>query len=305
MLNSNKAIRANKKYLGQSCAICKREIELGDFIIICPNCQSVNHDSCWKSQGGCSNISCFSLSNNKVSSSNYNNNYQNQFDSSGMSNQLTSMPRQSQNTSWQQPNMPRQPQNTSWQQSNMPRQSQNTSWQQSNMSRQPLNGQSYNSFPEETASMPNPQQMMPSNNFNQPNKSSSSAFQPNKPSSTTFRPNKYSGSVFQPNNANVTNMVSCKWCKEPIKRGTTTCPHCGKNQKGESNHNSSIFSDNYNEPIPKGVWIVLLFRTDIVGIAMIINYLIKKQFGNAIKIFVGSIIIIAIKVILYIYLTRG
>ena len=60
---SNDAFRANRKYEGQICAICKKEIILGDFIHICPNCQSINHEECWKEKGSC--ISCNSLENGK------------------------------------------------------------------------------------------------------------------------------------------------------------------------------------------------------------------------------------------------
>ena len=60
---SNDAFRANRKYEGQICAICKKEIILGDFIHICPNCQSINHEECWKEKGSC--ISCNSLEKSK------------------------------------------------------------------------------------------------------------------------------------------------------------------------------------------------------------------------------------------------
>ena len=69
---SNDVIRANKKYEGQYCAICKREISLGEFIHICPKCQSINHEECWQNEGGCNSLSCNSLS----SQSNFNNGYQ-------------------------------------------------------------------------------------------------------------------------------------------------------------------------------------------------------------------------------------
>lgn len=69
MATSNDVIRANRKYEGQSCAICKREISLGDLIHICPKCQSINHEDCWNNEGGCNSLSCNSLS----SQSNYKN----------------------------------------------------------------------------------------------------------------------------------------------------------------------------------------------------------------------------------------
>ena len=62
MPTNNDVIRANKKYEGQTCAICKKEIILGDLIHICPNCQSVNHEECWQNEGGCNSLSCNSLS---------------------------------------------------------------------------------------------------------------------------------------------------------------------------------------------------------------------------------------------------
>ena len=73
MSASNDVIRANKRYLGQICAICKREISLGDYLHICPNCQSINHEECWQNEGGCNSLSCNSLSSSRQS--NYNNNY--------------------------------------------------------------------------------------------------------------------------------------------------------------------------------------------------------------------------------------
>ncbi len=66
----NDVIRANRKYEGQSCAICKREISLGDLIHICPKCQSINHEDCWQNEGGCNSLSCNSLSSGNMRSSN-------------------------------------------------------------------------------------------------------------------------------------------------------------------------------------------------------------------------------------------
>ena len=67
---NNDVIKANRKYEGQTCAICKKEIFLGDLIHICPNCQSINHEECWENEGGCNNFSCNSLSNKKNTSLN-------------------------------------------------------------------------------------------------------------------------------------------------------------------------------------------------------------------------------------------
>ena len=72
---NNDVIKANKKYEGQICAICKKEIYLGDLIHICPDCQSINHEDCWQNDGGCSSLSCNSLSSSPNNSS-FNNNYQ-------------------------------------------------------------------------------------------------------------------------------------------------------------------------------------------------------------------------------------
>jgi hypothetical protein len=72
----NDVIKANRKYEGQSCAICKREISLGDLIHICPKCQSINHEECWQKDGGCNSLSCNSLSSGNLrssSSGSYNN----------------------------------------------------------------------------------------------------------------------------------------------------------------------------------------------------------------------------------------
>ena len=72
---SNDVIRANKKYAGLECAICKTEISLGDLIHICPKCQSINHEKCWQNEGGCNSFSCNSLSSSSNNSS-LNNNFQ-------------------------------------------------------------------------------------------------------------------------------------------------------------------------------------------------------------------------------------
>ena len=90
----NDVIRANRKYEGQSCAICKKEIFLGDFIHICPDCQSINHEDCWQNEGGCNSLSCNSLSAKSNTSrpnsfsqnapSNFGNSYQNQGQNSSM-----------------------------------------------------------------------------------------------------------------------------------------------------------------------------------------------------------------------------
>ena len=84
----NDVIRANRKYEGQSCAICKREISLGDLIHICPKCQSINHEECWQNEGGCNSLSCNSLSSGNMrssslgGSSNSNSNYGSGYDNS-------------------------------------------------------------------------------------------------------------------------------------------------------------------------------------------------------------------------------
>ena len=77
---SNDVIRANRKYEGQICAICKKEISLGDLIHICPKCQSINHEECWQNEGGCNSLSCNSLSSKAYSSGSntFGNDYQNQ-----------------------------------------------------------------------------------------------------------------------------------------------------------------------------------------------------------------------------------
>lgn len=89
----NDVIRANRKYEGQSCAICKKEIFLGDLIHICPNCQSINHEDCWQNEGGCNSLSCNSLS------SRSNTSRPNSFSQSAPNNFGNSYQSQGQNTS--------------------------------------------------------------------------------------------------------------------------------------------------------------------------------------------------------------
>ena len=58
MQTNNDVIKANKKFEGQTCAICKKEIFLGDLIHICNKCQSINHEDCWKKEKGCKSPDC-------------------------------------------------------------------------------------------------------------------------------------------------------------------------------------------------------------------------------------------------------
>ncbi|HEY9072434.1 MAG TPA: RING finger protein, partial [Candidatus Ozemobacteraceae bacterium] len=51
-------MKANKKVLGRSCAVCGKPIALGEQIHNCPSCHSVNHDACWSRSGGCTSPSC-------------------------------------------------------------------------------------------------------------------------------------------------------------------------------------------------------------------------------------------------------
>ena len=147
-INSNDVIRANRKYEGQTCPICRKQILLGDLIHICPKCQSVNHEDCWKNEGGCVTFSCNSLSSSSQPH-NYNNNN--------------------------------------------------------------INGYNTNSFQNPNMSSPS---MGP--NIRQPNSFGNRNMNPNM-----------GGSM---GGGMSTNMVPCRFCKEPIMRGARKCKHCGEYQ---------------------------------------------------------------------------
>ena len=154
-------IRANKKYAGQTCNICKKEIELGETIHICPNCHGINHEDCWQNEGGCPKFSCNSLSNNYQNNSSYKNT----------------------SPSTLRPNPLSQPQKTS----NTP------------------------------------------NSFNQ-------------------------------------QMIACRWCKEPIPRGSKKCPHCGEFQKDADREKAKKDDTEEDTSIPSGMWVLIILYPDIAFI---------------------------------------
>lgn len=51
-------MRANQALSGQSCAICREEIQFGDPVRNCELCGAVQHQSCWDSAGGCGTAGC-------------------------------------------------------------------------------------------------------------------------------------------------------------------------------------------------------------------------------------------------------
>ncbi|MBN2711964.1 MAG: hypothetical protein JXR97_05950 [Planctomycetes bacterium] len=51
-------MKANKAIDGSICPICNNEIELGDDIFVCSECQTAHHYECHEGQGGCGNASC-------------------------------------------------------------------------------------------------------------------------------------------------------------------------------------------------------------------------------------------------------
>ena len=198
-------IKANRKYVGQICKICKREIELGDTIHICPNCQSVNHEDCWQNEGGCNSLSCNSLQ-SKSSFQNNNLNYQNNY----------------QNTSFSNPN-----------------------------------------------------------NFQNPS----------RPNQNNFQNNSRSFS-----NVTSPNMVPCRWCKEPIPRGSRKCHHCGEYQN-DADRKASITNTVPEEDtsIPGGLWASIVIFPDIALIAGIV-YICRGQGTRGLKIIGASIVALIIKI---------
>ena len=176
---NNDVIRANKKYEGQTCAICKKEIVLGEFIHICPNCQSINHEECWNNEGGCNSLSCNSLSRPK-------------------------------------PN-------------------------------------------------PQPQQVGFSNQ----------------------RSSFGNTSLTEKNDSVPSNMVPCRFCKEPIMRGARKCKHCNEYQRDEDRKNN--FGDN-DDTLSVTDVLAIVCCPGLIGIILGTVYCSRYQVEKGVKVLKFSII---------------
>lgn len=173
---NNDVVRANKKYEGQSCAICKREIILGDLIHVCPNCQSINHEECWQNEGGCNSLSCNSLSGSQAKTT--------------------------------------------------------------------------------------------------------------VPMSTTFSDNNAMSNTLG-TGAIPSNMVPCKYCKEPIMRGARKCKHCGEYQN-ESDRNS--FIGNQDDTLSVTDILAIVCCPGLIGIVVGTIHCSKYQVEKGVKVLKYSLI---------------
>lgn len=176
---NNDVIRANKKYEGQFCAICKKEIALGEFIHICPNCQSVNHEDCWNNEGGCNSLSCNSLARPQANP---------QTQSGGFNNQ---------------------------------------------------------------------------------------------------RPSFGGSSLIDKNDSVPSNMVPCRFCKEPIMRGARKCKHCNEYQRDEDRKNT--FGDN-DDTLSVTDVLAIVCCPGLIGIIVGTVYCSKYQVEKGVKVLKYSII---------------
>lgn len=43
----------SKKYIGRFCPVCKRKIQEGENVTMCPVCTTPHHKDCWEKNGGC------------------------------------------------------------------------------------------------------------------------------------------------------------------------------------------------------------------------------------------------------------
>lgn len=236
MQNNNGVIKANKKYAGQLCNICKKEIEFGETIHLCPNCQSINHEECWQNEGGCNTLSCNSLS----SKSRFGNNNRD-----GGSNN-------------------------------------NGSLRDDNLSLDDFEIQPFkqsNNRPVQRTFGANTNNFANNRNMNVAN----------------GRSNMGEGTP--------TNMVACRWCKEPIVRGTRKCPHCGEFQSDADRKKIKDLEDSVSDEdrnIPGGTWAVIVLLPDIAFIVGFVFLFTKPIRG--LKMMLASVVCFVIRVLLYVAL---
>ena len=68
---------------------------------------------------------------------------------------------------------------------------------------------------------------------------------------------------------NPEDIIACKWCKEPMKRGDVTCPHCGKVQSSDSlsEDDNSYYQFDDSPPLSKRDYF-FIFVTPLIGYKM-------------------------------------
>ena len=51
-------MRANRRYAGRICSICQAQIQFGEQLRFCEQCQSPFHQACWEENRGCGTYGC-------------------------------------------------------------------------------------------------------------------------------------------------------------------------------------------------------------------------------------------------------
>lgn len=51
-------VEPHSEHVAKGCPTCRRGIEEGQTIVICPRCHTVHHETCWFDAGGCGTRGC-------------------------------------------------------------------------------------------------------------------------------------------------------------------------------------------------------------------------------------------------------
>ncbi len=108
---------------------------------------------------------------------------------------------------------------------------------------------------------------------------------------------KNNSNIIQVNNSTSLNknVVACKWCKEPIDRGTQRCPHCGEYQNSALSDRESLRNEATFDSIAIMTWPdKIACRLSPIGgiIVGAISYFIKSPLcGGILKESVTSLIL--------------
>ncbi len=95
-------------------------------------------------------------------------------------------------------------------------------------------------------------------------------------------------------------MIACRWCKEPIPRGSRKCPHCGEFQKDDDRAKAKKNDVEEDTSIPSGMWVPMIIIPDIAFICGIVM-MCKGEVVKGAKVIGVSILIIIIKVAIRLY----
>lgn len=58
MAEQSIVVQKFSEHIGKGCPHCKRGIEVGQTIVLCPRCKTVHHENCWYDRGGCGKLGC-------------------------------------------------------------------------------------------------------------------------------------------------------------------------------------------------------------------------------------------------------